>query len=332
MLRRLTLMVPILALAGCVSAYEPSASVEAMEGAEELPPPAPAAAPTAPASQTPAPTEDKPAAVAAAKPAPRKRAPAAPAAPSTPEPPIPEDLLSKPAEEVIITPSSLTGYWRLIASHMIDVDVGLFSGVHIKYGGEMRDRNICWLQQSGRKLTALCSSGGALKNAEGSVDEDGVSMRWWSGPATINFSGKLTDQSRITGGFSGGALGISITGNIPASLSRMETPTQEADPETPTAKMLQAVWADMKAGHLSEGRVEGVGLKRVMAGLSAEAARDLPQHLVYLGNILQRWRKEQREFVEDVYQVQTKSGRHLCRIALGDTGQVADFNCVAMGP
>jgi hypothetical protein len=307
-------------LAGCVSQMaEPT--VEAMDGAELLPEPPQAAAP---ASDAPVATEAAP----VIKQQPRRRVVVA--ATPTPAPPKPEDVLTLPMDEVVVTPSSLTGYWRLTASHLIDVDVGLFSGVHIRYGGEMADRNICWLQQNGRKLSALCSSGAALKSAEGSVDDDGVTMRWWSGPATIIFSGKMKAADYIGGGFSGGVVGLSVTGNIPASLSRLEDGKMAPDPDRPSAAMLREVWEDVRKGRLTAGRYEGSGEKRVNQGLSKEVAAESPQKLLFLGQILIRWRKEQREFTEDVYQVATASGRDLCRIALNAGNQVSDFNCVTM--
>jgi len=305
-------------LAGCVSAL-PEPTVEPMEGAEMLPdqPQSAADAPAASADAAPAQT------AAPVVKQQRRRVAAA----STPNPvaPKPEDILTQPMDEVVVTPTSLTGFWRLTASHTIDVEVGLFSGVHIRYGGEIRDRNICWLQQNGRKLSALCSSGAALKSGEGSVDEDGVTMRWWSGPATIIFSGKMRAADVIGGGFSGGVVGLSVTGNIPASLSRLDE--GKLDPDRPSASLLKEVWEDVHKGHLTEGRYEGSAVKRVDQGLSRETAAAAPQKLSYLGQILIRWRKEQREFTEDVYQVKTTAGRELCRIAVNDANQVADFNC-----
>jgi hypothetical protein len=260
---------------------------------------------------------------------PQRRARAAP--PPPPPPPPPEALLAEPMEEVLVMPGSLTGYWRLSAAHSIDVEIGLFSGVQIRYGGEWLDRNICWLQQSGRRLDAVCSSGVALKTAEGSVDEDGVTMRWWMGPANIIFSGKLTEAGRIKGGFSGGVVGLKVTGNVPAIMTRLDLPPDEAqpsaDPDRPSAALLRAVWEDVRAGHLSEGRYEAAAIKRVDQGLSADIAADPPRRLLYLGQILIRWRKEQRELIEDVYQVRSGRGRHLCRIGISAGRQVTDFNC-----
>jgi hypothetical protein len=310
-----------LILAGCVSPMpEPmpdQADVALQAGEDET---------AAPAEAAPA-TEDAAAPTLPAARQPRRRIAAMV---PTPPPPKPDELLSQPMEEVVVTPGSLTGFWRLTASRMIDVEIGLFSGIHVRYGAEMRDRNICWLQQAGRRLGVWCSSGALMKSAEGSVGDDGVSMRWWSGPATITFSGKIAEADRINGAFSGGVVGLSVTGNLPATLTRLAPSQMQPDPDRPSAGVLREVWEDVRKGHLTDGRYEGSGVKRVNDGLSRELASDPPQGLDFLGQILIRWRKEQREFTEDVYQVKTAAGRDLCRIALNDGNQVADFNCVAM--
>lgn len=265
-----------------------------------------------------------------AKPKPRRPAPAA--ASSSPPPPLPADLDRQPIEELVIKPGSVTGFWRLTASKLIDLDVGLFSGVHIRYGGEIRDRNICWLQQKGRSLDAICASAYVLKNAEGSVDDEGVTMRWWMGAANIIFSGKFADADRVTGGFSGGVVGLSVTGDVPATLTRLPTPAPPpADaPERPSAALVRLVWEDVRKGSLTEGRYEGAAPKRVNQGLSKEMAAETPQQMIYLGEILIRWRKEQRELLQDVYLVRTGAGRRLCRVSANPQGQVVDFSCGAL--
>lgn len=245
-----------------------------------------------------------------------------------PPPPLPEHDPNDKIEELIITPRSLTGYWRLVAAHSIDVEIGLFSGVRIHYGGEPRDRNICWLEQSLRKLTVQCASGVALKSGAGSVEEDAVSMRWWMGPATIIFSGKVTPQ-KIAGGFSGGVAGLSVTGDVPASLVRVDLPEQ-IPPEPPSGAVLRAVWQDVHDGKLSEKTYDGLALRRIKDGVAPELVKDPPKSLRLLGQILIRWRKEQRETVQDVYQVDTETGRKLCRIALSERGTALDVNCSAL--
>jgi len=318
---RLCLGLLLFLLAGCVSPL-PEPIPEPIADQTELTPPAIADA----AADEAARSEEKAAPVGASAVAPSRRRSAA----AAPAPPPPAEMLAQPMEEIVVTPASLTGYWRLTAAHMIDVDVGLFSGVHVRYGGEMRDRNICWLQQSGRRLSALCSSGAALKSAEGSIGDDGITMRWWSGPATIIFSGKFTEADRIVGGFSGGVIGLSVTGNLPASLTRLPPSQVLSDPDRPSAGLLRAVWEDVREGHLTDGRYDGSAVKRVNAGLRRDMAKDRPQGLDFLGQILIRWRAEQREFTEDVYQVKTAAGRDLCRIAANDGNQVEDFNCVPL--
>jgi hypothetical protein len=267
------------------------------------------------------------------KPKPRRSAPVTTAASSAPPPPPPPaDLDRQPIEELVIRPDSVTGFWRLTAARTIDVDVGLFSGVHIRYGGEIRDRNICWFEQKGHSFDASCASGGALKSAEGSVNDEGLSMRWWVGAATINFSGKFTDAERVQGGFSGGVVGVSVTGDVPATLTKLPAPVPPAAdaPERPSAALIRMVWEDVRKGALTEGRYEGSAVKRVNQGMSKEIAAETPQQMIYLGEILTRWRKEQRELLQDVYLVRTGAGRRLCRVSANPQGQVVDFNCVVL--
>lgn len=232
----------------------------------------------------------------------------------------------------MIRPGSVTGFWRLTANKTIDLDVGLFSGIHIRYGGEIRDRNICWLQQKGRSFDAFCASSYAVKSAEGSVDDDGITLRWWVGAATIIFSGKFTDADRLEGGFSGGVVGVSVTGDVPATLTRLPTPAEPpADaPERPSAALIRLVWQDVRRGALTEGRYEGSAVKRVNQGMTKEMAAEAPQEMSYLGQILTRWRKEQRELLQDVYLVRTDAGRRMCRVSANGQGQVIDFNCQAL--
>jgi len=320
----------LLLTAGCASPLPPDSTrlptpVEAIAAAD-IP------APDIDRTLSAVPTASATAATTAAAPL----SPALRAAPRrSPVAPPPPDTSEQAIEEVVVRPGTVTGFWRLTASRTIDVDMGLFSGIHIRYGNEMTDRNICWLQQTGRSLRAFCSAGAATRAAEGSVDDDSVTMRWWAGPANLIFSGKLTEARRVVGDFSGGVIGVSVTGGVPASLTKLDLPPPDlaspaADPERPTAPLLRAVWQDLLQGQLSEGRYEAAAVKRVAQGLTLEDARDSPQRLVFLGQILIRWRQEQRETMQDVYQVDTSGGRKMCRIAANPQGQVIDFNCIGL--
>jgi hypothetical protein len=296
-----------------------------------LPPTAAAPAEQAPmtqGTQAEAASAPMPSEAAAVPPKLRRAAPAA--ASAAPPPPPPADLDRQPIEELVIKPGSVTGFWRLTSSRTIDVDIGLFSGIHIRYGGEVRDRNICWLQQKGTSFDAICASGNALKSASGSVDDEGLTMRWWVGAATIIFSGKFTEAEKISGGFSGGVVGVSVTGDVPATLTKLPTPGPSDAPERPSAALLRLVWEDVRRGTLTEGRYEGSAVKRVTQGLSKEMAAETPQQMIYLGEILIRWRKEQRETLQDVYLVQTGAGRRLCRVSANPQGQVIDVNCLGL--
>jgi len=317
-------MILLLLLSACaVPMAEPPAAPDQVQPSAAAPVEEAPMAQAEPSEAAAAPVAPAP----AAKSKNNRRAPAA--ASSAPPPPLPADLDRQPIEELVIKPGSVTGFWRLTASKLIDLDVGLFSGVHIRYGGEIRDRNICWLQQKGHSLDAICASAYVLKNAEGSVDDDGITMRWWMGAANIIFSGKFADADKVTGGFSGGVVGLSVTGDVPATLTRMPPPAAPlADaPERPSAALVRMVWEDVRRGVLTDGRYEGSAPKRVNQGLSKEMAAEMPQQMIYLGEILIRWRKEQRELLQDVYLVQTGAGRRLCRVSANPLGQVVDFSC-----
>ena len=325
MVRLLTAASLLLLTACAVQMPEPEMpSSPAPMAGEDIPTTADRPAPAAPDTQT--------AVVADAKPKARRvPMPAAPVSSATvpPPPPVPADIDSKPIEEVVVKPASVTGYWRLIAARKIDLDVGFFSGIHILYGGENRDRNICWLQQKGKSFDAQCSSGYTLKSASGSVDEDGLTMRWWVGAANIIFSGKFTEAEKVSGNFSGGVVGLSVTGGVPATLVRLnppDAPAPEAE-ERPSAAMVRMVWEDQRRGEKTPGRYDGIAAKRIEAGFPKEMSAQPIQQMIYLGQILIRWRKEQRETLQDVYQIRTAAGRKMCRVAPNEQGQVLDFNC-----
>lgn len=313
----------LLLLSACASPLQIQDIPPASGPVAEVLEPLPVAAPAVQTAQA-----ETPATVPLAKAKSRRAAPPPP--PKENEPALPPDLDRQPVEELVIRPENITGYWMLIAPRIVDVDAGLFSGVHIRYGGEMGDRNVCWLEQKGKSVSALCAAGVVLKSGEGSVDEDGISMRWWMGPATANYSGKFTESEKILGGFSGGVVGMSITGDVPAGLRKIDPPDPAVQPDRPSAALIKAVWEDVRKGHLTEGRYEGAGVKRVNQGMSKEIAAETPQSMLYLGRILVRWRKEQRETLQDVYQVTTESGRKLCRVAANEQGQVLDFGCLAI--
>jgi hypothetical protein len=322
---RISSLILALAATGCVSPMQPPLPTELREAVVD-----PANAKPEMANLA---KEDDSAATAMVKrvpplsPSARRRSIPAPGPVPGVAPPLPSNLADQPIEELVIRPTTMTGFWTLTASHSIDVDIGLFSGIQIRYGGELRDRNICWAQQRGHSLTLQCSSGSAMKIAEGSVDDDGITVRWWAGPATIIFAGKFTESGKISGGFSGGVVGLSVTGNVPASLTKL-TPAAPSDaPDRPSAVLLRDVWDDVRSGQWTPGRYEGTAIKRVTDGLSRESAANPPLSYLYLGRILIRWRKEQREMDEDVYLLETAQGRQLCRIASNEQGQVMDFNC-----
>lgn len=166
--KRILIAAVLLAMNACTVALPPERLEETTAPAKE---PAPTLVPAVPSvsAQESSVTADKAETVAQSSPRPRQSS-------------------AEPIENIVVTASSLSGYWRLTASSSIDVEVGLLSGVRILYSGAAQDRDICRIRNREARLSATCVAG-FTPTAEGSLDQQDVTLRWWSGPANVIFRG-----------------------------------------------------------------------------------------------------------------------------------------------
>ena len=303
-----------------------AASLALVGGCTVVAPPEPAVvtAGAAPAASAP-PPGSPPATVA-----PARSAASALKAPPPPDVPVPDTpapdtppAADAPMEVIVVSAPGLSGYWAVNAAQAIDVQLGLFSGVRVVYSSETGDRDICLLRQHGPRLAATCSSG-LSPTAEGAMDGQQVTLRWWNGPANLIFDGSWDEAGTIQGSISGGLAGLSVTGAIPATLRKLAADGGE-DPAS--AASLRGVLDDLRHGALTEARYEAAGLKRVRPSLAWPGARAASQTLTYLGRIHVRWRKDQPDLPQDVYAVRRSEQLALCRIGLSERGRVVDFGC-----
>ncbi len=230
--------------------------------------------------------------------------------------------------EVVVAASSLSGYWKVIGPKFVNVSVGLFSGVRIDYSADSIDRNICLIDDHAGVLTGICSAGEA-KPAVGRRDGDRVVLRWWNGPLTVNFAGTIDGGSLVRGSISGGVVGMSVTGTVPMMLTRV-APEDRGAADPASAPMLRAVLADLQARQLTPGRYAPEALVHLEAALARPVTDATRPRVAYLGQIHIRWQVKQAEKVQDVYEVATATRQQLCRIAVGEDGTVADFECRAV--
>ena len=230
--------------------------------------------------------------------------------------------------EILVFADALSGFWAVTASSSIDLEVGLLSGVTIRYSGEARDRDVCRLRRSADTLRATCIAGFS-PDAEGSVDDAHISLRWWSGPATVIFRGDWDWDAGIAGQLTGGMAGLSVTGAIPATLHKL---APQPAGQRRTAALMQAVLDDLRQGVLTADRYEGIAPKRIAPTLSWAGAGQPWHRLRYLATIHIRWHRWQRETLQDVYAVDSPTDQSLCRIAIGDSGRVVDFACQSIAP
>jgi len=224
--------------------------------------------------------------------------------------------------EIVVTASGLSGLWGLTAPSSIDIDLGLLSGVRIRYSGDVFDRDICRLSQQQDHLRATCIAG-FTPTASGSVDDVGISLKWWSGPGTVIFGGPWDGGDVIDGRLSGGIAGMSVTGDIPATLHKL-TPMSGMPV---SAGLMDQVFTDLRRGSLSAERYEPAAEKRLRPAFSWRGAKEEGHSLIYLGQIHIRWHRWQAETIQDVYDVQSPSDRSLCRIAVSEHNRVLDFAC-----
>jgi hypothetical protein len=237
--------------------------------------------------------------------------------------PVPERTDDIP--EVLVTAAGLSGFWAVTASSSIDLEVGLLSGIRLRYSGAADDRDICRIHHRGDALRASCVAG-FTPTAEGSLDSDRIVLRWWAGPATVIFQGNWDEAATIGGALSGGMAGLSITGEIPATLHKVR-PQATGLQDHPSAAKMQLVLDDLRRGWLTDGQYEGMATKRLQPAFSWAGAKDPWHSLTYLGQIHIRWHRWQNETIQDVYDVEGPSDRALCRVAVSERGRVVDFAC-----
>ncbi len=220
---------------------------------------------------------------------------------------------------------SLSGFWMVDGPKFLDVSAGLTTGIRIDYSATMDDRNICLIDDEGGSLTGICSAGVA-KRGFGERDGNQVTVRWWSGPATMIFHGKLEDPRHLRGSVSGGVAGLSMTGAVPMTLSRLE-PSAIADEVPMVTQKLRDAIDDIAQHHLTQGRYGEAAIDAVKTAIANPPWPEPSPDIGWLGRIHIRWQKKQPEKVQDVYRVGAPGAEKLCRIGLDDQGRIDDFDC-----
>ena len=231
------------------------------------------------------------------------------------------------SEQITVVGRSFTGLWKVNSPKRLGMDVGLLSGVHIRYSGETGDRDICELQQTGERLDAHCLR--LARNVAGSIDGDQITLKSWIGPANLILTASAQSGSMLTGSVSGGALGARMTGGVPIVATRVTVPP--VGTERSTAPLIRDVLADVGGGHLTAGRYApeaAARLKKELRDMQADQSALGPlQGVTYLDQLLPRHPFDPRERPLEVYRVEFAKGSQLCGISPGEAGIVADFIC-----
>ncbi|GGF05759.1 hypothetical protein GCM10011611_09050 [Aliidongia dinghuensis] len=308
---RVVLLASLLAgVAGCVARQE-----EPGETSLAVPLSAAAEAPADPGRAAAASASDNSAPVAAA--------PTVTAAATAP--------VSGSTEQITVLGRSFTGLWKVNSPKRLAMDVGLFSGVHIRYSGETGDRDICELRQTGTALDARCLR--LDRTAAGSIDGNQIVLRSWVGPATLILKASAPTSSALTGTISGGALGTQLTGGVPIHATKLtvQGSGQGSGPERPSAPLLRAVLADIAQGHLTADRYApeaAARLRRNLDDMRTDVAELGPlKDVTYLDQLLPRHPFDPRERPLEVYRVDYAGGTRLCGISPGPPAAVADVVC-----
>jgi len=232
------------------------------------------------------------------------------------------------AEEITVVGHSFTGLWKVNSPKRLGMDIGLFSGVQIKYSGETGDRDICELRQTGDQLDAHCLRLG--KNVAGSIDGNSITLKSWIGPANLILTAQAQSGSTLKGSLSGGALGQRMTSGVPIEAVKLTVPPTGT--ERPSAPLVRDVLADIGGGHLTAGRYTpeaAARLNKELRDLQADQSELGPlQGLTYLDQLLPRHPFDPREHPLEVYRVEYAKGTQLCGISPGGAaGTVDDFIC-----
>lgn len=255
--------------------------------------------------------------------------PSAPAAPEAATPaPVPSIAdATGTTEEITVVGRSFSGLWKVNSPKRLGMDVGLFSGVHIRYSGETGDRDICELRQTGTALDARCLR--LARTAAGSVDGDDIVLRSWLGPANLILKATAQSGSMLQGTIGGGALGAQMTGGVPIRATKLSIPPDGT--ERPSAALLRAVLGDIAEGHLAAGRYAPEAAERLRRDLgdlqSDQAKLGALRDVAYLDQLLPRHPFDPHEHPLEVYRVEYAGGTRLCGISPGPPAAVADFIC-----
>jgi hypothetical protein len=252
---------------------------------------------------------------------------AQPAGPAAAEPPEIAASPNPTTEQIIVLGHSFTGLWKVNSPKRLGMDVGLLSGVHIRYSGETGDRDICELRQTGDRLDAHCLR--LARNVAGSIDGNQITLTSWIGPANLILTASARSGSSLVGSISGGALGARMTGGVPIEATRLTVPPDGA--ERPSAPLVRDVLADIGGGRLTAGRYApeaAARLKNELGDLQAGQSELGPlQGMTYLDQLLPRHPFDPREHPLEVYRVEYAKGTQLCGISPGEAGTVDDFIC-----
>ena len=306
----LMLAVLLAGAGGCVSRQDAAGDVEI--------PTATGVAPAASAPAAAAPPESQ----AAASPG------AQPAAAASPDP-VPDEAsgAAPGAERITVVGRSFTGFWKVNSPKRLGMDVGLFSGVHIRYSGDTGDRDICELSQTGSSLAARCLR--LARTAAGSIDGNEITLRSWIGPANLILKASAQSGTSLKGSISGGALGTQMTGGVPIQATKLTIPPTGT--ERPSAPLVREVLADIGGGHLTAGRYGAEAASRLKRELddlrSAQSELGPLESVTYLDQLLPRHPYDPRERPLEVYQIDYAKGTQLCGISPGAAGTVEDFIC-----
>jgi len=258
------------------------------------------------------------------------------APPETPKPAPPPPSAAAPIdaaasgptlEQITVLGRSFTGLWKVNSPKRLGLDVGLLSGVHIRYSGETGDRDICELRQTGDRLDARCLR--LARDIDGSIDGDRITLKSWIGPANLILTASAQSASSLKGSISGGALGARMTGGVPIVATRL-TPAL-AGTDRPSLPLVRDVLADIGDGRLTAGRYTpeaAARLHKELRDLQADQTALGPlQGLTYLDQLLPRHPFDPRERPLEVYRVDYAKGTQLCGISPGEAGIVDDFIC-----
>lgn len=253
--------------------------------------------------------------------------------PDHPAAPVPAAVASRTeapgggGEEITVVGRSFTGLWKVNSPKRLGMDVGLLSGVNIRYSGETGDRDICELTQTGDRLDARCLR--LARDVAGSIDGDRITLKSWIGPANLILTASALSGSRLTGSLSGGALGQRMTGGVPIEATKLDPPAEGA--ERPSAPLVRDVLSDIGGGRLTSGRYApeaAARLRHELSDLQAEQGALGPlTGMTYLAPLLPRHPFDPREHPLEVYRVEYAKGSQLCGISAASTGPVEDFIC-----